>query len=765
MADVKTSWEIELIDAMSAPAKRAESALARIQRRMEQIGARGGAMAAIGRSARAAFAYIDTAAYATALRLRQAFGGSIVARGFQALRANARSAFAYVNTAAYASSQLIRRRLAESMIVRSARGAGASVAGAASSLAGRASGAASTAGGLAVSAGRALFGTGSGTRAASAISAAYGAARASVVGHFAAIRASASQTFAYVSTIAYVASLRVRKAFGESMVSAFNRAGKAIRKAIPKALSAASSKLLEYSKNAVLFAGVLAGAAAAKIGATAVGMTDFSQKSRKALEMMTGSVETGNAAFEKFRRTALDMGMGIKTSVLNAQSLLAKGFAVPETDALLRMGADMTAVGSSAEKVQSVFDAMGKIKATGYLQGDELNMLVEAGISSSKIYGALGAKLGKTTQELIKMKEAGKLAAKDVLNAVGAAVLQTTGQTEFGAARGKIKASTLSGMWDTIKTNTENVWLRIGESSGAGFVKAFGSISKKLNAMVTGKGADRTVALISAGIESVSKWIDRAIPGIEKFVSSFGSGFADAMRAIGPALAQFSGSGTGWNSTLKTLGTTLGQLTALAMAAAGVFGGEMVAAMIVAANVVQGGIWAWNGILSAIGAVIFAVDDWLENLGAKWRALSFGAVGDLIQGILDGIAGGIGAVIDAAAGLARSVVDAFRGPEGIDAHSPSRKFQDLADLSVEGYVGRFRDAANDTGMPGVPMPALRGAATGGGGGGKVVNITLTVQAPPGGTKSDGEAWGRGAARGLRGALAGELEDASLETGT
>jgi len=92
------------------------------------------------------------------------------------------------------------------------------------------------------------------------------------------------------------------------------------------------------------------------------------------------------------------------------------------------------------------------------------------------------------------------------------------------------------------------------------------------------------------------------------------------------------------------------------------------------------GVFAW----SPLGLLITNWDSVLGFLGGLWtRFQSIG--GQLMQGLVRGLLGGLKAVGDTITGIAGKVVDWFKGKLGI--HSPSRVFAQLGGYTMQGLAG------------------------------------------------------------------------------
>lgn len=222
--------------------------------------------------------------------------------------------------------------------------------------------------------------------------------------------------------------------------------------------------------------------------------------------------------------------------------------------------------------------------------------------------------------------------------------------------------------------------------------KLFDMESGPLRGVVQGvtKWIDANSGLIGSGIES-------AIATMTPIVKDLASAFVEGFTAVMPAVKSFAafmfndfGSKADWVVTLKRAAQIVGGLTVAAIGAAVVFGGVLAAgfAEIVAlsSDVVNG----WNWIINGIGKVLFAVDDFFANLGAKWRAFKFADLANyLIDGLVNGITNGAKFVADAVTGLGQQALDALKGVW--DSHSPAVKFTiegtNAADGVVNGIMG------------------------------------------------------------------------------
>jgi len=189
-------------------------------------------------------------------------------------------------------------------------------------------------------------------------------------------------------------------------------------------------------------------------------------------------------------------------------------------------------------------------------------------------------------------------------------------------------------------------------------------------------------------------------------------------------------------------------------------------------------LWPILLIVAAIALVIAAIvywdeivqwisdvwDDFVTGLSDLWTDMVDGAknaASDLINGLVNGIKKGVGKVVDAVKGLASSAIKAFTGSDGIDAHSPSLKFQKFG-----GYMGEGTAIGVDESAPMVEesVKAMAetpstGGASGGGSSSSSRSLQIgqiTINAPSGDAESIASA--------VKQALLQLMEGVNLTTG-
>jgi tape measure domain-containing protein len=276
---------------------------------------------------------------------------------------------------------------------------------------------------------------------------------------------------------------------------------------------------------AVLAAGALAAAAAVgylavQFGRASVEAAAFGERSRLALTLLTGSATVASAEFDSVRREAQQLGLDVYDTQAGFQKLLAAQFDIGKAKELVRMSADLQAIGASADQTKRAIVAISQIKNTGYLQGDELNQLREAGVSTELVYEALGKRLGKTTQQIISMQEKRQLGSNDVIESILEAVRKKTGSATTGDAGKSFAASTITGMAGVFKARIQNAFVDIGDAILPGLQR----LMKLASSFVDKIAADPKIAQLGnfllARFDNFVLWAEANWPQLSETFSS-----------------------------------------------------------------------------------------------------------------------------------------------------------------------------------------------------------------------------------------------------
>jgi tape measure domain-containing protein len=190
------------------------------------------------------------------------------------------------------------------------------------------------------------------------------------------------------------------------------------------------------------------GVAVAGIGALAVksgiGFNATMEQNRVALGRFLGSTQAATRELSFLYDLAAKTPFETQNITAAAQSFLAVGFSVKQTNSWVKTLGDTIAAIPNAgpQQIQQLTNALGQIQSKGRLQGDELMQLSELGILNRR---DLARRLGVTPEAL----SSGTL---NVSSGQGLAALQGQFNARFGGM-GAAQSRTFSGQMSTLHDN------------------------------------------------------------------------------------------------------------------------------------------------------------------------------------------------------------------------------------------------------------------------------------------------------------------------
>jgi tape measure domain-containing protein len=378
---------------------------------------------------------------------------------------------------------------------------------------------------------------------------------------------------------------------------------------------------------------------------------ELASRSRMSLGLLYGGMAEGQAAQSKALELSRKYGLSLETVLSTMNQFKSAGFSMDQSSALLQLGADMRALGSTDAQLDSVFLALRKIQSQGFLQGDELNMLSEAGVSVDKIYSRLEDKLGKTREQIIKMQGARQLLAGDVLNAIAEATLITAGQANFGKAGEKAANETLGGIKSRLFSN-------LGADLFEATQRAEPALVKGMQAILSGAlGADGKTLQdqLTNGLVSIGRGLESLGPKIPGFIDGLGR-LAGVLERLIPLLENaFAAPANKYQSSLP--GASLGM------------------------DNTQG-----------LGKFLATKPGALAEIIADFYGSFFKAGNMAGQGVADGMTEKAPTVAAAASGVAQGAVDSTK--DTLQIKSPSRVMAEQGGFVAEGLAMGIEDQAD-----------------------------------------------------------------------
>jgi len=428
----------------------------------------------------------------------------------------------------------------------------------------------------------------------------------------------------------------------------------------------------------------------------------FAQESRMAMtSLLHGNADEAAEEFDNTRKMAVDLGLGVDSTIDKFKELLRAQFSVGQSQGLIKMAGDMQSVGAKAQEVEQILSAMSQIKSMGKLTQYDARRLEEAGISGKLIMEQLQKSLHLSSVEAVrKHMEAGKVTADVGIEAIEGAVMAKTGESALGQAGERFASGTVSGQMAKMKGMFSNMMIDAGDAMMPGLVRIEALVTGSFNRLMANPEVQGIGAKLLTGFNEFVGWLEENWPRIEQMIPP-------ALELIGTVVDGVIGSIQFLLEnidyivgTAKVLGYTF-----LAFAAVG----AIVVAGIVGIGIAVYGVgyaiwWLGDQIVQFCEWVADVVPEWLQNL--------------------------------------------FGGGAGVTANLSAITGPAANNVNGEGSSG-LRSNAASVGANGPPNISNIS-------GDKILNLALSVAAPPGGTEADGEAFGKGTARGINSQIMGFL---------
>lgn len=323
--------------------------------------------------------------------------------------------------------------------------------------------------------------------------------------------------------------------------AAFARLGPTAQAAVGKAGaalktvgSALGSLIAMAAKAALALAaiGIGLGIAAAKY---IVDIQAFKQSTMFAFGQLLGGQSQAIAGWDKVRAAAIMTGTDLMETGASFNALLAQGFDMATVDLLFKRMADIKTLNPAAN-IEAMSRAIAKIRAQGTLQGDELQSLTEAGLSSKLIYEEIGKVIGKSAEEVKKLQGAGKIKSEDALKGIKNAMARQAGGKEPGMVASEAASKTLLGSFGRMQAIVQAFAadLNIDFSPVARFLGKIGEVLSGDTGKAFGKAIEGVFAALGQALDNVSK---EDVKAFFESLTSVLSGVATTISAIASAWA------------------------------------------------------------------------------------------------------------------------------------------------------------------------------------------------------------------------------------
>lgn len=396
-----------------------------------------------------------------------------------------------------------------------------------------------------------------------------------------------------------------------------------------------------------------AGAAAVAVGYLGLKFVEagleaaaFAQGSIKAIGYLTDNALHAGQVFNDVRHLAQGLGLDVQDTMGSFQKLLAAQFTVGESKGLIRMGADLQAIGAKADDVKGVLLAISQIKSKGRLQGDEMMQLQERGVSAALVYKFLGKRMHKSTAELMKLQQKGKIGSDDAIGAIQEAVMYKTHESGLGKTGADFANNTLQGMSGQLKAGMENFWVDVGVKMLPGATRVAKLIAGTIGKISNDPQIAKLGEFMLAKFEKFTNWVQANWPAVETLVVGGLHLMSDAIMWVVDA---FTLTETKW-TVIKDLAIGL----AIGFGVLAIAGFLLLAPLYLA-------IAAVGLLIAAFGMAVA----WIVDQAVKW----YEGGQNMMKGLISGVLSMLGP-LGSAMGLVASIAVTPGGKPGAPAIAP-----------------------------------------------------------------------------------------------
>lgn len=405
---------------------------------------------------------------------------------------------------------------------------------------------------------------------------------------------------------------------------------------------------------------------AVSFGAKVAGAFAFGDAMAFSLGKFLGDAGKAKVALADVMKIANELGLEFQSAATDFKNLISAGFDTEQSKELLKLKADLVALGGGAEgataKIESAFGHLAKSMAKGKMEADSFNeILANLPVTKAQILEKLAPKLGKSLADMAKV-DISKIPVDKLVEAIKEATLSATGASDLGQVAAEGAAKTAAGAWERLKVRALNFFDEIAMKIG-GSEKLAGFINK------------------------ITKWFDSA--DAKRLINDV----AKAFEKLGEAISEID-----FDAVAGGVKLLLAPLHGLVVVLSTLWG---------YAKRIDDAMTSLGSSFAGIGGGVSAALESLTGLGAAFSSIG----GSIVGGLVSSIENGGSAVANAITNLANRAVAAAKAALGIA--SPSKVFAEIGMQSAEGVaVGARRGMSDVRGAFNelVAPPAVGGSA-------------------------------------------------------
>ncbi|HZG80032.1 MAG TPA: tape measure protein [Brevibacillus sp.] len=280
-------------------------------------------------------------------------------------------------------------------------------------------------------------------------------------------------------------------------------------------------------KSGAKSAAITAVTATAAIGAGLIGLgihaSASAETAEKSFGILLNSARDAQTMVSDLRKLSRESPFEFNGLQDSAKMLLGMGYAGQEVMPLMyTLGDAVAATGRGIDELKGIALALGQIKSKGKISAEEMNQLAERGIPA---WSLLAKEMGKSTAEVMKLSENGKLFADQALPLImkglkdrfGGSMREMSDTFTYTLANIKETAIQMLGgltkpLFLEIKSDLQSIQQLMESSSGKQWTEELSSGLVKI--YQGAKAVGQSIYSISMFITNNWSWIEPAVWGV-----------------------------------------------------------------------------------------------------------------------------------------------------------------------------------------------------------------------------------------------------------
>lgn len=322
---------------------------------------------------------------------------------------------------------------------------------------------------------------------------------------------------------------------------------------IKTASESATSSIMKIASGIGVFKALSASANLVKSSiSSAMGRQDTMEAFNRTITQITGSAENATKALEDLKKITKGTAYGLDVAAKATQNFVTRGMDLSKATKSVGIWADAVSFYGKGtnEQLETVTDALAKMRTKGTVEMDQLNRMFDVGIDAVGIYAKA---VGKSSQEVQDSLSDKTIRTDEFLNVVEKAMEEGTNGVQKIAGAAKEAGASWTGTIDNMKAATTRGVLSIMQAIDDMLSK---NKLPQMREMISqfGKGAETTMNTVANGIKNL-KDVGALIPQI----GALGS----ALFVVGGSVDYIKALGTGFNGLTgktKVLGSVMSSL-------------------------------------------------------------------------------------------------------------------------------------------------------------------------------------------------------------